>query len=129
MAGYLQRIARAVGGSGSIITASSGTVANASAVAALPSVTNRMNFITGFEVTSTGSTAATVVTITVTGVTNQLNYTYASVAGVLLINQALLVEFPQPVPASAVSTAITVTVPALGGGNTNATVNIHGYVV
>ena len=128
MAGYLQAISRATGGSGNVITASSGNVANASAVASLPAVANRTNYITGFEITSTGSTAASIVTVTITGITNTLSYTYASVAGVSLANQPYFVELPQPVPASAANTAITVTVPALGAGNTNCTVNVHGLL-
>ncbi len=128
MAGYLQRIARGIGG-GIVVTATSGNVANASAAAALPAVPGRTNYITGFEVTGTGATVGLPVTVTVTGITTPISYTYAATAGVLVENTPLLVEFPQPLPASAVNTAITVTCPALGGGNTNNTVNVHGFVV
>ncbi len=128
MAGYLQRIARGIGG-GIVVTATSGNVANASAVATLPATAGRTNYITGFEVTGTGATLGLPVTITVTGITTPISYTYAAVAGVLVENTPLLVEFPQPLPASAVNTAITVTCPALGAGNTNNTVNVHGFVV
>ena len=38
------------------------------------------------------------------------------------------VRFPQPLPASAVNTAITVTVPSFGAGNTNAAVVVYGFM-
>jgi hypothetical protein len=68
------------------------------------------------------------VTVTVTGLDNTLSYTYSAAAGVLVANQPLVVSFPQPLPASAVNTAIVVTCPALGSGNTNNTVTAHGFV-
>ena len=128
MAGYLQRIARGIGG-GIVVTATSGNVANASAAGTLAAVAGRTNYITGFEVTGAGATAGLPVTVTVTGITTPISYTYTATAGVLVANTPLLVEFPQPLPASAVNTAITVTCPALGSGNTNNTVNVHGFVI
>lgn len=112
------------------ITAASGNVSNASAVATLAKVAAKTTYITGFEVTSSGATAASVVTVTVTGtVTGTLSYTLAVVAGATLPNGNMLVQFAKPIPSSAVNTDIVVTVPALGAGNTNATVVAHGYVL
>jgi hypothetical protein len=39
------------------------------------------------------------------------------------------VPLPIPVPATAVNTAIVVTVPSLGAGNTNAAVTAFGFYV
>ena len=110
------------------VTASSGNVAAASAVATLPAVASRYNFLAGFAVTSSGSTAAAVVNVTVTGlVTGTMTYTYTSVAGATLANQPLVVTFNPPIITSALNTAIVVTLPSLGAGNTNASVNAWGF--
>lgn len=110
------------------ITAASGNVAAGAAVATLAAVAGRTTYITGFEITSSGATAALVVNPTITGtVTGTLTYVYAAVAGVTLINQPLVVTFNPPIPASAINTAIVVTLPSLGAGNTNAAVVAHGF--
>lgn len=112
------------------ITAASGNVANATAAATLAAVAGKTTHITGFEVTGSGATSGSVVTVTVTGtITGTLSYTVAAIAGVLLINTPLIVEFPVAIPASATNTPIVVSMPALGAGNTNATVVAHGYQV
>lgn len=68
------------------------------------------------------------VTVTVVGtISGTLSYTTAAVAGVLLPNTPLIVEFSVAIPGSAINTAIVVTCPALGAGNTNSTVVAHGY--
>lgn len=110
------------------ITNSSGNVANASAVATLSGVANKTTYIAGFQVTGSGATLGLPVTVTVAGLISGTNsYTYCAIAGVLLGNTPLIVKFDPPVPASAVNTAIVVTCPALGSGNTNNTVSAQGY--
>lgn len=110
------------------ITANSGNVAAATATATLAAAAGKTTYICGFTITSTGSTAAAVVNPTVTGtVTGTLTFTYASVAGATLANQPLVVPYNPCVPASAVNTAIVVSMPSLGAGNTNATVNAWGF--
>lgn len=112
------------------VAVASGNVANASAVAALPAVAAKTNYISGFEVTGTGATAGLPVLVTIAGVLGgTLTYVYAAAVGALVSNTPLIVRFEPPLPASAVNTAITATVPALGAGNTNSAVVIHGYVV
>lgn len=110
------------------ITASSGNVANGSAVATLAASAGKTTYITGFQITASGATIGLVVNPTVVGtVTGTLTYAYAAMAGALIINTPLIVSFPLPIPASTINTAIVVTLPALGLGNTNATVVAHGY--
>lgn len=119
----LQRNASQVG-------ATSGNVANASGVATIPAVVGQKAWITGFEITGSGATAGLPVTVTVTGLGvagGTLTYTYSASVGVLVANQPLSVEFPEPLPASANNTSIVVTCPALGLGNTNNTVVAHGF--
>lgn len=110
------------------VTASSGTVANASAVATLTANAGHRIFICGFTISSTGSIAAAVVAPTITGLPGgTATYAYATVAGATLNNPTVTVKFAPCLPASADGTNIVVTVPALGAGNTNATVNAWGY--
>lgn len=107
---------------------SSGNVANASAVATLAAVAGKTTFISGFEITGAGATAAAVVIATVTGLLGgTASYIVAAPAGATAPLTTLAVVFNPPLPASALNTAIVVTLPALGLGNTNAAVVAHGY--
>lgn len=110
------------------LIAGSGNVANASAAAALTPTASTTAYITGFEVTGAGSTTGLPVTVTVVGLLGGTrSYTYSFVAGVLVANVPLIVTFYPPLPASAINTAIVVTCPAGGAGNTNNTAVAHGY--
>jgi hypothetical protein len=112
---------------GTAVSASSGNVANASAVATLAAVAAKTNYITGLTITAAGATAAGVVTATITGLLGgTLSYTFAVPAGATLGATPLVLNFIPPHPASAVNTAIVATLPALGAGNTNAVVNVRG---
>lgn len=107
---------------------SSGNQANAVATATLPAVAGRTNWLAGFDVTFSGATAAAVVLVTVTGPTNALSFVLTVPAGATTAGAPLQVRLPRPVPAAAVNTAIVVTVPALGAGNTNCVVNAYGFL-
>lgn len=110
------------------VTASSGNVANASAVATLPGVSAKTTYLTGFTITAGGATGASIVVATVSGtITGTMHYVISVPAGVALGITPLVVEFGFAVPASAVNTPIVVTLPALGAGNTNAAVTATGY--
>ena len=110
------------------ITAASGNVAAGVATATLAASGSKLTYITGFEITSDGATVGVCVNPTVTGVvTGTLTFTYCAPAGALLAANPLIVEFPQPIPSSAVNTAVAVSLPSLGTGSTNATVTAHGY--
>jgi len=110
------------------VSASSGNVANAAAVASLPAVAGKTNYLTGFQCTAAGATGALVVNVTVTGVIGgTLTYSFAFPAGVAVQATPLVMSFNPPLKASAVNTAITVTLPAGGTGNTNAAASIQGY--
>lgn len=110
------------------VVATSGNQAAATATATLPAVAAKMNYITGFEVTSSGATAPSVVLVAVSGIQGgTLNYVLPVATGATLGNAPLTIEFPAPIPSSGTNTAIAVTVPSLGTGNTNCVVNAHGY--
>lgn len=110
------------------VTNSSGNVAAANAVATLAGVAGKTTFLCGFTMTSAGSTGAAVVSPTVAGtISGTLTYTYTSIAGATLANPTLHNAFNPCLPASAVNTAIVVTLPSLGAGNTNATTVAWGF--
>ena len=112
------------------LAAGSGNAANASAVATLTGTATTTVYITGFEVTGAGATAANVVTVTVAGLLGGTrSYTYTFPAGATVACQPLIVSFYPALPASAVNTAIVVTCPASGSGGTNNTVVVHGFYV
>lgn len=113
-----------------ILQASSGNVANASAAATLGAASSKLTYITGFTVTAGGATAAALVNGTITGlIGGTRTFTYGAPAGVAVLATPLTVNFNPPIPANATNVAIVVTVPALGSGNTNAAVSAQGYRV
>lgn len=112
------------------LTGQSGSVANASAVATLVSAAARRAYISGFQVTGGGATAASLILVTVTGtIGGTLTYVIAVPAGVTLGIVPLIVNFPSPIPASADNTNIVVTAAAFGAGNTSAAVNANGFLI
>jgi hypothetical protein len=56
-----------------------------------------------------------------------MTFIYPVVAGATLKNGDLHITFNPPLPASADNTAIVLTLPSLGAGNTNAAVNVWGF--
>lgn len=110
------------------ITAASGNVANAAGVATLSAVAGKTTYITGFTCTGSGATAGLPVNVTVVGtISGTLTYTAVAAVGALVANTPLNIQYPVAIPASATNTTIVVTLPALGAGNTNASVVAHGY--
>jgi hypothetical protein len=113
-----------------MFTASSGNVANASAAATITATASVLGYCTGFAITGAGATAGQIVNATVTGLLGgTMTFSFGSPTGVTVMATPLVVSFPKPIPASAVNTAIVVTLPALGAGNTNAAVMIHGFKI
>jgi|SRR5215467_4771062 len=104
------------------VTGSSGSQTNATATATLPAVANKTNFVTGFDISSSGTIAAAVAaTLTGAGsgtMTYQINTTPAFSS----------VQFSHPIPATALNTAITLSVPALGASGVGSA-NIYGFLV
>jgi hypothetical protein len=111
------------------VAASSGNVAAATASAAITAAANQLAYITGFEFTALGATAGSIVLLTVAGLIGGVTLTYIInvPAGATTSIPNLIVEFPIPIPAAALGGSITVSVPSLGAGNTNACVNAHGF--
>lgn len=112
------------------VNVTSGNIAATIIAATMPAVAGKTNYITGFEITSGGATAASIVFAVLSGLLGtSLGFNYAVVAGATVGNAPLIVEFPKPIPANAVNTSIVLTLPSLGAGNANTCVNLHGYVL
>lgn len=112
------------------LIAVSGSVANAAAVATLPAVVGKTNYITGFQCTALGATSLANVEVTIAGLQGgTLTYMFQFPAGVTLLAQALNVQFSRPLKASGQNVAIVATLPAGGAGNTKANMNVQGFVV
>lgn len=110
------------------LTATSGNVANAEAIATLAGAASKTTYVTGLSITGGGATAGSVVLATLVGViSGTQTFPYAVATGVSVGNQAFGLTFDPPIPASAINTAIVLTLPALGAGNTNAAVSLTGY--
>jgi hypothetical protein len=106
----------------------SGVVSAATASASIAAVTGETAYLTGFEFTGGGATSAALKTLTITGLLGGTrSYTIAVPAGTTLGCQPLVVYFYPALPASATNTAITVSIPTLGAGNTASSVNCQGF--
>lgn len=103
------------------------TNAAAAIAATLAAAAGATTYITGFEITGSGATAASVIAITVTGILGGTKTYYLAVPAGVSVGVSLVVEFGRPIPASALNTAIVVSVPSFGAGNVNAAVTAHGY--
>lgn len=128
--GRLTTSAPALSATGSPATPITGSNTGAASAAnvTLAAAAGKFTYITGFQITGAGATAASVITVTVTGtVTGTMNYNIVVPAGVTASITPLVVTFPVPVPSSAVNTAITVNVPSFGAGNTNSAVSAQGF--
>lgn len=114
--------------SATLVANSSGNVANTAAVATLPAAVGKTTYIKGLSITAGGATVAALVTATLTGLGSTLSFTVSSPVGIGAGGMPIIIDFgPGGVPASATNTAIVLTLPALGAGNTNASVSAWGY--
>lgn len=108
---------------------SSGNVAAATATATLAAVATKYNYIIGFDINGGGATAASVIQCTVSNILGgTLTYSVPIAAGATASITPVSVRFPEPLQSSAVNTAIAVSCPSFGSGNTSATVNAYGFV-
>jgi len=110
------------------VVASSGVVANAAAAASIAAVAGKTGYLSGFQCSALGATALANVTVTVVGAAGgTMSYKFQFPAGVTVLAAPLNVVFSPPIAASAPTTAITVTLPAGGAGNTDAITNVQGF--
>ena len=112
------------------ITASSGNVAAGTAAATLAAAAGKTTYIVGATVTGGGATAGSIVNGTIVGtISGTMTFNVPVATGVTVGNQPIYFDFYPAIPASAVNTAIVVSVPTLGAGNTNSSVIAWGYQI
>ena len=112
---------------GVYVSAASGNVAAESAAATLAAAAGKHTFICGFTATGSGAGGASVVNITVTGlVGGTATFNFSVPVGPTVGITTLVVNFGTCIPSSALNTAIVVTLPSLGVGNTHAAVFAWG---
>lgn len=111
------------------VQATSGDVANASAVATLPAVAGKTNYISGFEVFVGGATAGSILSVTVAGIAGGSRTFAVAVPTGATLSSSVSKSFDPPLPATGANVAITATLPAAGAGNTRARVDARGYSV
>lgn len=110
------------------LNASSGNQANTAAVATLAKGAGQTTYLTGFEITGAGATAAGIVLATVTGLVGGPRTLVVAVpAGATTGLTRVAASFDPPLPALTPNADIVVTLPPLGAGNTNAAVNAQGF--
>lgn len=115
-----------------LVPAGSGAVdtdAAAAMTAELAAVASKKNYLAGFMVSGKGATAASAIECTVAGLAIGTMRVWVQIpAGTGTAIDPLFVTLPNPIPASAENTAITLSVPSFGAGNTDAECAIWGYV-
>lgn len=104
--------------------------ANAQQVATMPAVAGQFNTIQSLRITGLGATSATVVTATLAGVQGgAITYPVTVPTGATVAITPVTDSFGGiGLQSSAVNTAITLTLPAFGAGNTNELASIAGFV-
>jgi len=94
----------------------------------IPATVGQDSYCTGFVITGLGATAASGVTATLSGTSaTALNFVVAVPVGVTTGITPLMVVFGEPLQSTSQNTAIVLTVPSFGAGNTLAAATLLGY--
>jgi hypothetical protein len=102
--------------------------ANTPITATLPAVAGMTNYVTKVMASATGATAAQATNIGISGLINGASISQMIGIPAGVSNAVSLdINFDPPIPAYAANTAITLTLPAAGAGNTLQTVSIFGF--
>lgn len=123
----LRQLLNATGANDTPFVLSSGNVANAQAQVTMPAVEGKIAHLVGIRVEGLGATAGSTKTATVAGVAGGLAYPVVVQAGAAVANAPLDEEYPVPMPAADDETAIVLTCPALGAGNTHNQAILFGF--
>jgi hypothetical protein len=116
----------------SVVATTGNQLATASS-ASLPAVAGAVNQLCGFSITGGGATAASIVQATITGLIGgaapSLILQIPVPQGVNNGISPIIVNFPNPIPASGPNVEIVLNLPSFGAGNTNAVGNIWGLSI
>lgn len=113
--------------SDTVVAASSGNVAAATATATLPAVAGRTNYISQVNFYFGGATGASIVLMTIVGLTGGTQTFPIAVPAGVTLGGFVSIPFYPPLPASGSNVAIVASCPTLGAGNTNAVMNVSGF--
>jgi hypothetical protein len=110
----------------------SATAAASASNASLPAVAGKTNWIEGFDLSGCAATTGSTIAVTITGLAGGTMTFSVAIQGTVTNpafggNGIYSVRFPEPLPASAVNTAITVNVPSFGGGSTAQSCCAYGF--
>lgn len=105
------------------------TTANALATATLPAVVGKTNYVTSIQVTGLGPTAAGFGNAQLTGVLGGAINHYLNAPAAPAACSPIIVNYNPPLPASALNTAISLALGALGAGSASQSVSIQGFVL
>jgi len=109
-------------------TATSYQVANTAASASIPGTAGKTSYLTNALITAAGSTAGAAVQGSITGINpTPIAFVFVFPTGVLVGAQPLELTFDPPLQATGLNTAIVVSLPAGGSGNTAACVSVTGF--
>lgn len=105
-----------------------GSAAAASQTVTIPAVAHEFSYCAGFQVDGLGATGSSIIQVTLGDGVWTLTYELPIVAGATTqIANRLQYAFVHPLRATAINTAITLTVPSFGAGNTSAVCAIWGF--
>lgn len=108
---------------------STASAAAGTATATLTSAPGRVAYLTGFVVYGLGATTGQASAVTVTGLQGGTQtYQFNVPTGAAVAAPPMQVNFPLPLPASAVNTNIVVAAASFGAGNTQGSVTAYGYL-
>jgi len=111
------------------LVATSGIVGNATAAATLGNASGQTTYISGFDITGLGATAAGSANVTVGALVGNvtLNYVIGVPGTATSPITPLAIQFNPPIPAVSGTASVTVSAPTFGAGNTKAVVNAYGW--
>ena len=110
------------------VVSAASTASPATVTASMPAITSGTNYLDGLILSGTGANATSVVQVQISGISTPVIPIYVAVpSGANTAITPLHIEFPHPIPASAPSTAITVTVPSFGTGSTGVGLFVYGH--
>lgn len=105
-----------------------GSAAAASQTVTIPALAHQFSYCAGFQVDGLGATSGSTIQVTLGDGTWTLTYELIIPTGATTsLANRLSEKFPHPLRSTSVNTAITLTVPSFGSGNTSAVCGIWGF--
>jgi hypothetical protein len=110
-----------------VFSSSNNVTTSATMACTLSSSGDAIWYVSGFEIAFGGATAGSIVAATLAGVLGGTITYPIAVPGSATSGGILAIEFNPALAGVDLTTAITLSVPAFGAGNTRAGASLHGY--